>query len=529
MRIGQLKPMKNNMFEENSIHFGKRKKVLVIMVIIGVLLLCGCIFVVTYQVSQKVKNFEIELSDSLTEDIFDYVTGQEWSVKRSKLDVSGVDTDHVGVYEAYVHHGWQHFSYTVTVVDTTAPVFAEKKDKIYLKAGETYDVSFFYENVYDFTKDVSVKIVDHEKNSVCFEKTGLYNLSIVATDPSLNESELRVSFVVDTAPMIYNVSEYYVLEKDNIDLLNGVVAFDEVDGDVSASLTVEYGDFSWSSLGTQQVYFTATDSYGLTEKVPVTIHVCKEEEICDKIARREISKEDAVISKVPNYYEGGVAKLDSIEAQMEYMLPCVIHIDTDYHTDRIRYVYGSGFIIDMDDDYIYVCSNEHVMEYTDRGIAYFYDGSSAPYDVIDLNKGEDVAIGRINKSDVLPETLKNLFSIHISPKAYEDILTDHERTLFMEITTEKGLDYTKTGVSVEQSDDFYIVDEECLQVTVNMRAGNSGSAIIDEYGNLIGMCVGLRYDSGIGYRYYCIPLANLIDNYEKMTGNTLYRQVNEVF
>ncbi len=503
-----------------------KKRMIIVVVIIGVLLLGGCIFVVTYQVSQTVKTFEVELSEQLTDDIFDYVKGQAWSVKKAKLDLNGVDTDHVGVYEAKVDHGWQHFTYTVTVVDTTAPVFTEKKDMIYLKAGDTYDASYFYESVYDFTEDVTVKVKDQEKEEISFSETGSYSLWLIATDPSMNQSELKVSFVVDTAPEIYNVPEYYVTEGDSLSLLDGIVAFDRVDGDVSASLKVEYGSFSWTVPGTQQVYFVATDSYGLSEKVPVTIHVCKEQEICDKIARREISKEEAVISKVPNYYEGGTAKLNSVEDQMEYMLPCVIHIDTDYHTDRVKYVYGSGFIIDMDDEDIYICSNQHVMQYTDRGIAYFYDGSSAPYDVIDLNKGEDVAIGRISKQDVNPETLKNLFSIHISPQAYENILSDHDTTLFMEITTDKGLDYTKTGVSVEENDDFYIVDEECLQVTVKMKAGNSGSAIIDEYGNLIGMCVGLRFDSGIGYRYYCIPLSILIDNYEAMTGNILYRQVN---
>lgn len=501
---------------------------ILILTLVGIFLLGMCVFLYLYEISPVTDSFTIELGEDVSEDLDDYVTGRDWSLEKTKLNIEEIDTSRVGTYYAYADHGWQHFVFPVEIVDTTAPAFTKKDGPIFCKPGDYYDPSCFYAEIYDASGMIEVSFSDREEKTVSFDKTGIYHVFLQAIDFSGNTSDLEVTVHVDTAPEIYNVGTYYIAQGDRVNLLEGVIAFDKVDGDVTDSLRIDYGSFQWNTLGSQILYFVANDQNGLETRVPVTVNIWKTGQIMEKIAKREISPKTDVISFVPNYYEAGYGAFETPEEQMEYLLPSIIHIDADYESENILYVHGSGFILTIDEQYVYICSNQHVMKYTETGIAYFFDGNTARYEVVGLNEEEDVAIARIPIEEIPEETFEQLFSIHISERAYENILQDHETLLFMDITNDKGLDYVSTGYSIEENSDFYVVNEDCLEVTINMKSGNSGSAVIDEYGNLIGMCVGLRYDDGddgepMGYRYFCIPLRVLLENYEAMTGNEIYR------
>ena len=64
---------------------------------------------------------------------------------------------------------------------------------------------------------------------------------------------------------------------------------------------------------------------------------------------------------------------DTMEAVLEQALPSVVQI---YHgTPEGGHTAGSGFIMEMTDDTVYLCTNRHVIAKYDDWDVYFYDGT----------------------------------------------------------------------------------------------------------------------------------------------------------
>ena len=83
--------------------------------------------------NQVTDTIEVELGDTLSEELTDYVSGFEPAFWVTNLDISQVDTNTVGDYTATVKHGFQEFVYSILVRDTVPPTLTLKEGKIYLE------------------------------------------------------------------------------------------------------------------------------------------------------------------------------------------------------------------------------------------------------------------------------------------------------------------------------------------------------------------------------------------------------------
>ena len=122
-------------------------KKIAIWIGIALLILAGGLtaFYFCYKVEKRADGFVLELGEELTKDPFQYITGMEWSVPKSRIDFSEVEEDKVGQYQVYLKHGWQKFAYTVTIHDTTPPDLALWEKDLVLQQGRVYDLDFFLE------------------------------------------------------------------------------------------------------------------------------------------------------------------------------------------------------------------------------------------------------------------------------------------------------------------------------------------------------------------------------------------------
>ena len=82
-----------------------------------------------YKVEPAFSEMICEYGDLVSGDIGDYLTGTDWSVHLGELDLSRVDTEHTGTYQAVVYHGWEQFTYQVTIQDTVAPEILWKENQ----------------------------------------------------------------------------------------------------------------------------------------------------------------------------------------------------------------------------------------------------------------------------------------------------------------------------------------------------------------------------------------------------------------
>ena len=74
-----------------------------------------------YQVEPAFSQATYELGDPISVELGDYLQGSDWSVGLGELDLSGVDRNQAGTYQAVVRHGGKEYLYQITIEDTVPP------------------------------------------------------------------------------------------------------------------------------------------------------------------------------------------------------------------------------------------------------------------------------------------------------------------------------------------------------------------------------------------------------------------------
>ncbi|MBQ7918899.1 MAG: serine protease [Lachnospiraceae bacterium] len=182
--------------------------------------------------------------------------------------------------------------------------------------------------------------------------------------------------------------------------------------------------------------------------------------------------------------------------------------------------FGSGYILEIDQDNVYICSNAHVLYVAEQGKAYFYDGEQAEFTCLGYDEIHDVGIAVIEKTAIAEKTLSQLQKIPVSKKRWELFLQEGG-ALSLTLLGKEGVVETKSGQAVGFVTNKYFEDI-VLEMTIPLVAGNSGSAIVDEKGYLVGMAIGEVREIGFDLQYFAAPLDDIAEVYEVLTGNKLY-------
>ncbi len=515
-----------DMLNEEGVLDSSELRKRIILITAGVITLIGIVLAVVFgvfwPVEQKNEIMHVELGTPVSTDPADYLKGYGWSVNFGKLDLSQVDATKVGTYTAICTHGKEEYVYQIVIEDTTSPEITAKDGVFYIAAGREYQAVDLVSSVVDVSGQVTtvVKNETGEESVVIFEEVGDYSLVVEATDASGNSSTLEVFFSVDTAPVISGMRNCYVTANNSQDLFAGVTANDDVDGDLTTSIVFDDSQIDWATEANYTASATVVDQYGLETTVVVDVWVLPKEDLENMVATREVSHLDSIVVGAANAYSAGAAQMESLEAQQEYMRNCVVVIsDLDEQGYGWR---GSGFVIDVADDYIYIASNKHVLNHTaSTSDVFFYDGTRTSYELVGYNEnGVDAAICKVPISSLSESTLSKLLSVHISSSLWVDNKQWGEE-VFMIRAAENGIEAIRTGTTVRM-DDFDYYPTEMVVTTMRNIGGDSGSALIDEYGNLVGMIQG-GYRRDGKWEYHAVNLSDVIETYESLTGNTLYK------
>ena len=118
--------------------------------------------------------------------------------------------------------------------------------------------------------DTAVKFADGTEEKA-YNQLGEVSDKLVVTDKENSKVEVEIKVAVsDTEmPIISGVSDKAVTQGDQINLLDGVSATDNVDGNVQVTVS----QIDTNQVGAQQVTYTATDSSGNTASVTVNVTV----------------------------------------------------------------------------------------------------------------------------------------------------------------------------------------------------------------------------------------------------------------
>lgn len=498
----------------------KRTRGKVIFTAVGAAALAAAVFYwKIYRVEPVFSTATYELGERVSNDASDYISGTEWSCGLARLDLSGVDRKHTGSYEVVLYHGRKTFSYTVIIEDTTPPEILEREGQVYLAVGADNLPEDAVTEIVDKDREVKAYFVQDglKKDTLTFDEPGEYTVEIRAEDSSGNQSKAILDVMADTPPDIQGIRDFYVIPGSKPDYLGNVAASDDVDGDLTECISVDDSQVKLDREGSYELTYSVADGYGLVTEEQAMVTVAAPEDIQGLIGGRQINRWDNVILGAPNLYDAGALEEADLETALDYIRPALVQL---YHERSNGYSAGSGYIMEITEDTVYICSNRHVTEKYDNWDVFFYDGTRVDGEHLGSSEEYDVGVVTVKREDIPEELQEQLMTVHID-KSYWNRLDDQTVELGLErVDREGGILHVTTGSLIKVKQYFEWYDrKDHTEVTVVLEHGDSGSAIMDGHGNLISMAYAYSTDP---IRYWCIPLDGILDCYEEITGRKVF-------
>ncbi len=204
----------------------------------------------------------------------------------------------------------------------------------------------------------------------------------------------------------------------------------------------------------------------------------------------------------------------TMEDMVAYMAPALVQV---YRTDGAgNYSAGSGYIMELTEDRVYICSNRHAVTNFAACDIYFYDGTCVEGKILGAGAYYDVGVVTVERGQISDDLWEQLKPVTIDYTYWEGLDEEPISLGLGRISREGGFDHITTGNLVKVKQDFeFDFSHPHTEVTVELREGDSGSAIFDFNGNLIAMAYAYSTEP---MRYWCVPLDEIIANYKELTG-----------
>ena len=217
------------------------------------------------------------------------------------------------------------------------------------------------------------------------------------------------------------------------------------------------------------------------------------------------------------------SKLAGVSDVADYVLPSIVAIDVKVVSqtqDFFGRTYqneqsgsGSGIIMKEDDQAIYMATNNHVVEGSTEVQITFSDESTASAKVVGTDSSSDLAVVKVNKSDLKDSTLSTIkvadigdsTKIKVGEQAIAignalgygtSVTVGYVSAKDREIATES--DNSSSGQDQQQADSpnkkqsqsnssEKTTTMKLIQTDAAINPGNSGGALVDSQGQVIGI------------------------------------------
>ncbi len=541
----------------------KKQKVLLLFPILLIILAAAAsLFMISplYAVEDKEPSIILEAGKRPKFEPSDFLKGPKWCVNMSVVDTSYVDHKTVGEYPVYVYHGFEKYTYSIQVKDTTAPTLSCNVKSVTIKKGGYITVNTVGMNATDntsverllFQHVVAERIhVDDSENAehvenaflkgrdiwaanYTFDYGGVYTITVAATDAYNNTSHLSLKVTVEEPPVIEAEPDIYVSIGNGVSYKDYITAWDFLDADFDKEdVKIDSSNVDLGVAGDYQVLYTARDEYGLESSASTRVHVRSKEDLQKLINTHVIDLNDHVIIGATNIYDSGYYTTNNTDFIQDVMAPTIVHIENSANE-----TFGSGYILKIDDNFVTIATNQHVIVGDMTPQVFFHDGSYKYAAVVAADVREDIAFLRLTISDkesevsVTPEFARSLRTVHINKTYWEKIKDEQELDICYTCIDENGEVWTEASgyLIYKEATRNWNEYEDLNQSIISMDpvGGSSGSAIFDGYGYFIAMIRGYTvYDNADGSSYQetvAVPLCEILDYYEMIFHERLHYQ-----
>lgn len=476
------------------------KRVLIMLAVTSLFLVLAAAGILFFRVTPKSEEFIVELGEDISEDSKDYLKGWDFLLKGAYVDTKQVNTDKTGIYQAYCQLLFYDFVFRINVVDTTAPAITPVRETLYLEAGKEYAAEFFFQEVSDYSNEVSTCIVYHEQRSdmISFEETGAYNLEVLAEDAEGNSSRLDVEVLVDEAPVFVGIHDRYLAVGSQMDVYECVAAIDNQEGIISDRICVDTGDLDMDTIGDYIITYTVADAYGLETSESAAIRIRNADELAKYDTDYVMPEEELGLLCDAGYFAYEPLAEGNSEEAVSLIRPILINLKGDSYS-------GSGFIYKITPQRVFFASAAHVLEVEPGGVTRitFYNGESieAAFAYESVSDTNELSMFCIDVAEIPTELLLDLKQACVDTHVYDRLSAGDE--IIACATHFRGQD--EDLVKVMEIEYLLVSEPElglysCLILSSGGPVqGMSGTAVVDDKGNLIGIATAIDVENDTAY------------------------------
>lgn len=162
--------------------------------------------------------------------------------------------------------------------------------------------------------------------------------------------------------------------------------------------------------------------------------------------------------------------------------------------ERMERTLGSGVIVD---DQGFILTNNHVINGADSIAVLLYDGRFTAAELVGIDKANDLAVLRIKLDDITAISLGSSDNIRVG-----DVVLAIGNPFGVGQSVSQGI-VSATGrwnLGINTAENF-------IQTDAAINPGNSGGALVDAYGNLIGINTAMLDETGASFGIsFAVPI-----------------------
>ncbi len=183
---------------------------------------------------------------------------------------------------------------------------------------------------------------------------------------------------------------------------------------------------------------------------------------------------------------------------------------------------GSGIIISQDDDYIYIATNNHVVSGAETLTITFNDDTAVEGTIKGTDSSCDLAVVSVAVSDIPEDTLSE---IKVATLGDSDNTVVGEAAIVIGNAMGYGTSVTTGIISAKDrevsitDDDGNVVTNSLLQTDAAVNPGNSGGALLNANGEVIGIVSAKLSDESVEGMGYAIPITYAWSIIQQMIDN----------
>lgn len=385
-------------------------------------------------------------------------------------------------------------------------------DMLPLSVEATCEVTLYFEQNGELTE------------TLVLDELGEHEIRVVAVDARGKQAECSIKGIGMNVPDILGVKDIYAAEGAEIDYLSGISAMDVEDGDLTGSVEVglvqQPAEQESSQTENSQVEYSVKDSDGMTNSITAAVHILPQDELQQMIFDRQVNCRDNLIFGVEKPYDAGASDAENLEENLDYIRPALVQLCQGTAESSTS---GSGFIMEITQDKLYLVTNRHVIRDYDGWDVFFFDGTKVAGQKLGVSDEYDVGVVEVDRSNVPEYLQRQLMTVHVDVRLWNDLYRTQFAAGYIALDQSGEVRSKVTGNVLSTLADFtYGNKRQQTLLDFELSRGDSGSAIIDACGNLMSMVYGTSHEPDQSTKYWGVPLDAIVMCYEQITGRTLF-------